>query len=239
MGGRDLKSLPWGLGCVRPVGFEPTTRRVRVACSDQTELQTRVAPGRAGAQSPRPDSNRHPSAYKAAALPDELLGHADLRRRSAPRRWWGGAVGAGDRIRTGVTCLEGRGPRPLDDTRTRPGWGLWRSPRVVAWLGWSGSNARPRGYEPRALPTELHPTGTCAPLTRFELATSGLTGRRALLAALQGHVLLVGTGRGDRARTCDTRCVRPLLYPLSYTPGLNPPVGGSRVCCLRIWVYGA
>ena len=55
-----------------------------------------------------------------------------------------------------------------------------------------------------------------AGLTRLELATSGVTGRRS--NQLNYNPAIFICGRRNRARTCDPRLVRPVLSQLSYPP---------------------
>jgi ubiquitin len=67
-----------------------------------------------------------------------------------------------------------------------------------------------------------------AGLTRLELATSGVTGRRsnqlnynpAILFFVQWQYI---NGGRNRARTCDPRLVRPVLSQLSYSPFVEYP----------------
>ena len=73
-----------------------------------------------------------------------------------------------------------------------------------------------------------------AGLTRLELATSGVTGRRSNQLNYDPAVVLLN-GRRNRARTCDPRLVRPVLSQLSYPPSrsfsmncYNSPIRGEE-----------
>ena len=116
-------------------------------------------------------------------------------------------------IRTPVAAVKGRCPRPLDD-----GDG-----RAQKWWSQAGSNRRPLACHASALPTELWPHLTFAPLRKTRLmrqahrGTSRHRGRSVRRCIRCWSGLDVLAGRGTVGAHCPT--VKDLLALLIQTPG--------------------